>query len=77
VELGGKSPSPRQLAKLIAKAQREQVKVIFVQPQFDTKSGEAIAAAIQGRVVPLNALAEDVVANLREMAVQIKQAMAR
>lgn len=77
VELGSKSPSPRQLARLIARAKEEQVRVIFVQPQFDSKSGEAIAAAVNGRVVPLNALAENVVANLREMATQIKLALAR
>ncbi|EKD38841.1 MAG: hypothetical protein ACD_75C00593G0003, partial [uncultured bacterium] len=48
VEVGGKSPSPRQLSALITKARKEGVKIIFVQPQFDTKSAETVARAIGG-----------------------------
>jgi zinc transport system substrate-binding protein len=77
VEIGGKSPSPRQLTQLIGKAREEKVKVIFVQPQFDPKSAGAVASAIGGRVVPLDALAEDVPANLKDMANQIENALSR
>ncbi len=75
VEIQGKSPSPRQLAALIAQARREQVKVIFVQPQFDPKAARAVADAIGGSVVPLDALDEDVVANLQVMAKKIEEAL--
>jgi len=75
VEIGGKSPAPRQLASLIAKAKAQQMKVIFVQPQFDPKAAQAIAAAIGGRVVPLDALAEDVPANLLTMATRIEEGL--
>jgi zinc transport system substrate-binding protein len=75
VEVAGKSPSPRQLAGLIARARKDHVRVIFVQPQFDRKSADAVARAIGGSVVPLDPLAEDVAAGLRRMAEQISAAL--
>lgn len=75
VETGGKSPTPRQLSLLIRRARAEGIKVIFVQAQFDPKSASAVAAAIGGKVVPLDPLAEDVEANLKIMADRIAQAM--
>lgn len=75
IETGGKSPSPRQLAALIARAQEVKARVIFVQPQFDPKSAQTVADAIHGKVVPLDPLAEDVPLNLRTMADKIKMAL--
>lgn len=77
VEFGGKSPGPRRLSALIARARTEGVKVIFVQPQFDPKSAQAVAAAIGGEVVPLDALSEDVIANLETMTAKIEAALQR
>lgn len=74
IETGGKSPTPRQLFSLIAQAKKNKARVIFVQPQFDPKSAQAVANAINGEVVPLDALAEDVVANLEIMAAKIQAA---
>ena len=74
IETGGKSPSPKQLSSLIKKARESGTRVIFVQPQFDPKSAQAIANAIHGEVVPLDPLAEDVAANLQLMAAKIKTA---
>jgi len=75
VEVEGKAPSPRQLSQLINKAKAEKVRVIFVQPQFDKLSGQVIASAIGGKVVPMNPLAEDVAANLQTIAKMISNAM--
>jgi len=75
VEVEGKSPTPRQLSNLTAKAREEGVKVIFVQPQFDSSSTQAIAEAINGEVVPLDPLAEDVTGNLRLIAERIDSAL--
>lgn len=76
VEIAGKSPSPRQLSALITRARAENVRVIFVQPQFDRRSAAMIAKAIDGVVEPLDALAEDVVGNLQTIATKIKTALA-
>jgi zinc transport system substrate-binding protein len=73
VEAGGKPPTPKQLQTLIEKAKADNVQAIFVQPQFDPRSAQIIADAIGGKVVPLDDLAEDVLANLKDMAIKIEQ----
>lgn len=75
VETGGKSPTPRTLSKLIEKARADGVKTIFVQPQFDPRSAEAVAAAIGGEVVTLNDLARDALSNFIDMASKIQNAL--
>ena len=75
IEIEGKSPSPRQLRELIIEAKERGAKVLFVQPQFDQKSGQAIAQAIGGKVVPLDPLEADVYNNLKDMALSIKQSL--
>jgi zinc transport system substrate-binding protein len=75
IETGGKSPSPKQLAALMEQAKASKARVIFVQPQFDARSAQTVAAAIHGEVVPLDSLAEDVPANLETMAAKITAAL--
>ena len=75
VEIEGKEPTARQLAALIARAKSEGVRVIFVQPQFSTRSAEAVARAIGGAVVPIDPLAGDYEANLLDIADKISKGM--
>lgn len=75
VEIEGKDPSPRELAVLIKRARAENARVIFVQPQFDPKSAQAIAESIDGAVVPLDPLARDILKNLESIAREIEQAL--
>ncbi len=75
VETGGKQPSARHLAQLIEKARKQEVKVLFVQPQFSTKSAETIARAIDGAVVPLDPLARDYIANMETIATAMEKAL--
>lgn len=77
VEVEGKLPTLKQLSELIAEAKADGVKVIFVQPQFDSRSGQVIAKAIGGEVVPLDALAEDVKGNIETIANKISSALAK
>jgi len=75
VQMGGKEPTARQLARLIQLAKEDEVRVIFVQPQFSKKGAEALAQAIGGAVVPLDDLAPDYIKNLREMAAKLDSAL--
>lgn len=77
IEREGKEPGPRALAELIEQARREQVRVVFVQPQFSRKSAAQVARAIGGRVVAIDPLAADYAANLRQVARQIAGVAAR
>ncbi|MFA7348021.1 MAG: zinc ABC transporter substrate-binding protein [Desulfurivibrionaceae bacterium] len=75
VEIGGKSPTPRQLSGLIRQAREDRVRTIFVQPQFDSKSGATVAQAINGSVVPIDPLDKDVLRNLATIAAAIEQSL--
>ncbi len=77
VEIEGKAPTPKQLSRLITKARKENVKVIFVQEQFDPRSAKTVAQAIGGEVLPLNPLAENVMENLQVMAATIRSGLSR
>ncbi len=75
IEIEGKEPKPAQLKALIKHAREDGINVIFVQPQFSTKSAELIAREIGGRVVAVDPLAEDWVENLRAVAEAFKAAL--
>lgn len=75
IEREGKEPGPRGLAALIEQARRENVRVVFVQPQFSQRVAEQVARAIDGRVVAVDPLAEDFAANLRLVATRIAEAV--
>jgi len=76
IELGGTEPSARELAELIERARTDEVRIVFVQPQFSSKSAAAIAAEIGGAVVHIDPLAADYIANLRHIAQEVRKALA-
>lgn len=59
IEEGGKEPTPAHLKKLIDTARSEQVRVIFVQREFDTKNAEIIAKEVGATIVQIDPLAYD------------------
>jgi zinc transport system substrate-binding protein len=75
IEIEGKDPKPAQLKELIQHARKNGIKVVFVQPQFSTKSAELIAREIGGQVAFANPLAEDWMANLRQVANKFQAAI--
>ncbi len=75
VEMEGKEPGPVDLRELIHHAREEGIKVIFVQPEFSTKSAETIAKAIEGEVVFANPLASDWADNLKKVATKFEAAL--
>ncbi len=72
IEVGGRSPEPKRVFELIEQAKAEGIKLVLVQPQFDTHSAQAIAEGIGGAVVPVNPMDEDVFATLRLLAEKVK-----
>lgn len=75
IEFEGKDPKPAILQTLIREARSEGIKIVFVQPQFSTRSAETIANAIDGEVMIADPLAEDWEENLRRQALKIKSAL--
>jgi zinc transport system substrate-binding protein len=68
IEIGGTEPSASELAALIDEAKAEKAQVIFVQPEFSTRSAETIASEIGGSVVLISPLDLDWMNNLRTVA---------
>ena len=75
VEIEGKDPKPAQLKELIEHARAKDIKIIFVQPQFSTKSAQLVAKEIGGQVAVADPLAEDWLGNLREVAEKFRAAL--
>ena len=75
VEIGGMEPGARELVGLVERATAEGVRVIFVQPQFSSRSARAIAAEIGGAVVPMDPLSGNYIENLRGMAHAVREGL--
>jgi zinc transport system substrate-binding protein len=65
IEVEGKEPSARDMARIVATGKENGVRVVFVQPQFSEKSAGVIAGQLGARVARLDPLAEDWADNLR------------
>lgn len=68
IEVEGTEPSAAELKELIETARKENIKVIFVEPQFSQKSALTIAREIGARVIPINPLAENWGENLLKIS---------
>ncbi len=66
VEIGGTEPSASELAELIEHARTENIHVVFAQPEFSTRSAEALAEEIDGEVILISDLEEDWLANMQK-----------
>ena len=68
IEVGGQEPSAQELAKLIQQAKSENIKVVFVQPEFNQENAKTIAREIGGEVLSIDPLAPDWLANLQKVS---------
>ncbi len=73
IESEGKEPSDQELTNLQREARQDGAKVIFVQRQVASRSAEALARAIGGRIEPLDDLAADVATALERTAQLIEE----
>ncbi len=77
IEIEGKEASDAELTELMALARREQIGVIFVQPQIRGRAAATVARAIGGRLEVLDPLAADVAANLGRVAEHLAAAIGK
>jgi zinc transport system substrate-binding protein len=75
LEQGGKEPEADYMVRLINEAKEHSIKVVFVSPQYNTKSAEMIAQEIGGEVVIIDPLAKDFVGNMHAIEAAVKQSM--
>ena len=65
----GKEPTARELEHLVNLALKENIRVIFAEPEFSVRGAEVLAAEINGTVILVDPLAEDYLENMRRVAV--------
>lgn len=75
IEVEGKEPSPRAVARIIDEARTLGSKVVFVSPQFSAQSAEGIAREIGGRTIAVDPLAENYLSNIEQAALQLAAAL--
>jgi zinc transport system substrate-binding protein len=75
IEQEGKEPRAAYMSRLINEARRQDIKVIFVSPEFDSRNAEAIAREIGGRVIVIDPLAGNYLENMQKVATAFKEAL--
>lgn len=75
IEIQGKEPGPADLKQLIDTARHENIKVVFVSPQFSKGSAQVIAESIGGHIVSINPLSEEWKENMLTVADKFRQAV--
>ena len=75
VETGGKSPSPKHLEKLINEARKDNVQIIFVQPQFNEKYADIVAKAVGAKIVRIDPQQPDILGNYSYIAAELARAL--
>jgi len=75
IEQSGKEPTAKQLQDIIIKAKENNIKVIFVSPEFDKNIAKSLADEVGASVVSIDPLSEDYINNLRNVAVTIAESL--
>ncbi len=75
LEIGGKSPTIKDMEFFIDFAKKNRLKTIFVQPQFSTRFAKTLADAIGGKIEFLDPLADNWKDNLLKSALLIKRSL--
>jgi zinc transport system substrate-binding protein len=68
IEVEGKKPKPKQLINIIKEAKEEQVKAIFVQPEFSDEVARTIANSLDIEIIKTSPLAKGLAENLKNLA---------
>jgi len=70
LEFEGKDPTPQQMAKIVELAQKENIRVIYIQSEFDKDHARVFAEEINGKILEIKPLSPDWLENIFEMTTQ-------
>ncbi len=68
VEVGGRTPSGRQLGQVLTQAKQAGARAVYVQPQFNRRAAQAVADELRCELRVLDPLPVDYIAGLEELA---------
>lgn len=66
--INDEEPSPQRIAMLVDTAQKNNIHVVFTEPQYDQKYMQSVASQIGGRVVFVNDLDENYLQNMENIS---------
>lgn len=72
IELHGKEPSPAHMKHLIGEAEKHDIKIVFIQKQFNKENAQAIAKEIEAEVIQIDPLNEDWMAEMKSIINHLK-----
>jgi len=67
LESGGKEPKPQHMAEVVKMSKAENIKVIYIQSEFEKEHARVFAEEINGQVIQVSPLAADWEENMRQM----------
>ena len=67
LEVGGKQTTPKLMAKIVDIAKKENIRVIYIQSEFDREHARVFAEEINGKIIQISPLAPNWADNLLEM----------
>lgn len=68
IEEHGKEPGAGEMSRIINYAEQNHIKTVFASTQHSTRSAEAVAAELSGKVVVLDPLPANYIDNMRQVA---------
>ncbi len=75
IEKEGKAPTAKGMKQLIDQARKHEIKIIFIDPLSDNSRADVIASEIGGTVISFSNLEKDYVANMKELAEILSEAL--
>jgi zinc transport system substrate-binding protein len=64
LESEGKEPSPQHMAEIMGLAKRENIRVIYIQSEFDRENARVFAEETGGKIIEVSPLSPDWAENL-------------
>ncbi len=71
----GKEPSPKHMKEVVLFARDKNIRVIFIQKEFDRENAQIIAEEIGGKVIQINPLNYDWVEQMNEITSNMEMAL--
>lgn len=75
IEKNGKEPTPQGIANLIDQAKKDNIKIIFISPQYSRKNADVISSEIGGQVIIIDDLDGNYLDNLNKVSILFKKAL--
>jgi len=74
IESEGKTPSPAHLKTVVDRSLEENIRIVFIQKEFDAENAKTIATEIGAEIIELNPLSENWLKEIKIISQKLKEA---